>query len=67
MSDAFVTPVILETTLDLAKKSRFRPAQAAASYRSLDLLQGKTCALIHHDQQVYTLRLTAQNKLILTK
>jgi hemin uptake protein HemP len=38
-----------------------------ASYDSTDLLQGQIYALLNHNSQVYTLRLTAQNKLILTK
>jgi hemin uptake protein HemP len=38
-----------------------------ARYSSIDLLQGRNSAVIHHDQQIYILRLTAQNKLILTK
>lgn len=67
MSDLFVTPVAVEKAFDLANATRLGPVRAVASYRSLDLLQGQTSAFIHHDQQVYTLRLTAQNKLILTK
>lgn len=67
MSDLFAPPVAVTKVADLAKTSSYGSTKAVASYRSLDLLQGQTSALIHHDQQVYTLRLTAQNKLILTK
>jgi hemin uptake protein HemP len=67
MSDSFLSPIAGEKAANLTKTKGLAPKQVAPSYRSLDLLQGQTSALIYHDQQVYTLRLTAQNKLILTK
>lgn len=67
MSDSFAPAVAVKKVADLAKTMPYGSTKAVASYCSLDLLQGQTSALIHLDQQVYTLRLTAQNKLILTK
>ncbi len=45
------------------------PAQprAAAGVDSATLLNGARILLIHHEGETYTLRLTRQNKLLLTK
>jgi hemin uptake protein HemP len=67
MSDRLNNPTPAEKTSDLAKATRLESTSAVANYRAIDLLQGQASALIHHDQQIYILRLTAQNKLILTK
>lgn len=51
---------------DAAQAER-APVRASLVLNSNDLLQGRNEVMIRHDGQDYRLRVTRQNKLILTK
>jgi hemin uptake protein HemP len=67
MSYLFQTLTSAKDAVDTGSAASLAALPSDARYSSIDLLQGRNSAVIHHDQQIYILRLTAQNKLILTK